>query len=226
MGGGLAGLRCAYELKKAGINSIIDEANPTRIGGRCYSNCTAFSGRVVENGGELVDTAHTNVHNLAKELGLNMDEVGAWADALGLEVLCHVDGHIDNCTQTFEDVKVMFPQFISDRAHAQFPQTWHNMTGRGIELDNMTVKQHIAPYARGETTSDFGGVLELADNVEYGAETDEQKCLRQWEGSCKLARPENPRLSVSPVDQMQLSVASHADCTSTRCPRAPTSPVA
>jgi monoamine oxidase len=37
VGAGLAGLTCAYRLKQAGYYATIYEANPDRIGGRCWS---------------------------------------------------------------------------------------------------------------------------------------------------------------------------------------------
>lgn len=174
IGAGLAGLRCAYELKKAGIKATIYEANPTRIGGRCFSNRTTFGANVTENGGELIDTPQTNVQNLAKELGLTLDDCGSWAAALGLEELYHVNGHIYTFAQAFADFKLMANQLNQDRVHAQFPQTWDNMSARGIELDNMTVRQYIAAYAPGGPNSDFAKVLDVAYNIEYGVETDQQ----------------------------------------------------
>ncbi|MBC7918062.1 MAG: FAD-dependent oxidoreductase [Rhodoferax sp.] len=174
IGAGLAGLRCAYELKKAGIYSTIYEANPSRIGGRCHSNRTTFGTNVTENGGELIDSVQTNILNLAKELGLALDDCGGWAAAQGLEELYHVNGHIYTFAQAFADFKLMANQLNQDRAHAQFPQTWDNMSARGIELDNMTVRQYIALYAPGGANSDFAKVLDVAYNIEYGAETDQQ----------------------------------------------------
>ena len=174
VGAGLAGLRAAYELKKAGINSTIYEANPTRIGGRCFSNTTTFGQNVTENGGELIDTSQTNIQKLAAELGLVLDDCGSWQEALGLEELYHVNGHIYTAAQAFNDFKLMANQLNQDRAHAPFPQTWNNYTARGLELDHMTVEQYIAAYAPGGLNSDFGRVLTIAYNIEYGAETSQQ----------------------------------------------------
>jgi monoamine oxidase len=174
VGAGLAGLRAAYELKKAGINATIYEANPSRIGGRCFSNTTSFGQNVTENGGELIDTSQTNIQKLAAELGLILDDCGSWQDALGLEELYHVNGHLYTAAQAFNDFKLMANQLNQDRAHAPFPQTWNNCTVRGLELDRMTVAQYIAAYAPGGAESDFGKVLNIAYTIEYGAETSEQ----------------------------------------------------
>lgn len=174
IGAGLAGLRCAYELKKVGITATIYEANPSRIGGRCFSNRTSFGDNVAENGGELIDTPQTNIQNLAKELGLTLDDCGSWAAALGVEELYHVNGHIYTFAQAFADFKLMSNQLNQDRVHAQFPQTYDNYTQRGWELDHMTAAEYIAAYAPGGANSDFAKVLDVAYNIEYGAETSQQ----------------------------------------------------
>lgn len=174
IGAGLAGLRCAYELQKAGIASTVYEANPSRLGGRCFSNRDTFAPNVIENGGELIDTVHTNILALAKELGLGLDDCAGWAAERGLEEMYFVNGHKYTFAQAFEDFKWMANQLNQDRAKAQFPQTWDNMSERGRELDNMSVREYIARYAPGGLASDFGRVLDVAYNIEYGAETDQQ----------------------------------------------------
>jgi monoamine oxidase len=62
IGGGLAGLACAYELRGAGVDVIVLEARE-RLGGRVVSfgpeHANEFiAGRTVEGGGELIGTNH------------------------------------------------------------------------------------------------------------------------------------------------------------------------
>lgn len=174
VGAGLAGLRAAYELKKAGIAATVYEANPSRIGGRCFSNTTTFGQNVTENGGELIDTAQTNIQKLAAELGLVLDDCGGWSDDLGLGELYYVNGHMYTAAQAFDDFSQMADQLNQDRAHAQFPMTWDNYSARGQELDFMTVAQYIAAYTPGGPDSDFAKVLSVAYTIEYGAEPSQQ----------------------------------------------------
>ena len=57
VGGGLAGLTCAYRLKQAGVTAELHEASD-RLGGRCWSIRGAFApGLVAEHGGELIGRA-------------------------------------------------------------------------------------------------------------------------------------------------------------------------
>jgi monoamine oxidase len=75
VGAGLAGLTCAYRLKQAGITSTIYEA-AERVGGRCWTRRGYFKDeQIVERGGELIDTCHQEIQELAKELGLELDNL-------------------------------------------------------------------------------------------------------------------------------------------------------
>src|SRR5262249_13974449 len=79
VGAGIAGLACAYELKRVGVNATIHEGN-TRVGGRIYSMGGAFAGgpvdwagQCIERGGELIDTPHKTMQGYANELGLTLE---------------------------------------------------------------------------------------------------------------------------------------------------------
>src|SRR6185436_11825213 len=72
LGAGTAGLTCAYRLQQCGVRATILEAAP-RVGGRMYSLQNFFpDDQVAELGGELIDTDHHAVRNLAHELGLEL----------------------------------------------------------------------------------------------------------------------------------------------------------
>lgn len=75
IGGGTAGLHCAYRLKKKGIRATVYEAT-TRTGGRMLSDRTTFAadGQVCELGGELIDTSHKTMRKLAREFGLTLED--------------------------------------------------------------------------------------------------------------------------------------------------------
>ena len=75
VGGGLAGLAAAYRLKRRGVRATVIEGN-TRIGGRCWSGRDLFGDdQIIEHGGELIDTGHTAIRRLARDLGLHLDDV-------------------------------------------------------------------------------------------------------------------------------------------------------
>ncbi len=75
VGGGIAGLTAAYKLMQAGVEVHLYEAQ-TRFGGRMLTKRDFNKeGMFVELGGELVDSNHTDLIELAKELGVEMQNL-------------------------------------------------------------------------------------------------------------------------------------------------------
>ncbi len=72
VGGGLAGLNTARGLKRAGKNFLLIEARD-RLGGRAYS----IGEPPLEAGPEWVDKDHAQIHQLAAELGVELEEESA-----------------------------------------------------------------------------------------------------------------------------------------------------
>src|SRR5689334_11736788 len=104
VGGGLAGLTTAYRLKQAGYSSTIYEASD-RIGGRCWTGRGAFNdGQIYEHGGELIDSNHIQIKQLAQELGLDLDDLST-AETNGTEMLSYFDGQPYTYTQSTNDLK-------------------------------------------------------------------------------------------------------------------------
>jgi monoamine oxidase len=75
VGAGLAGLTCAYELAKHGLAATVYEANPSRLGGRCWTSRGWAHAQTAEHGGEFIDTVHHSIRRLAAELGLELDDL-------------------------------------------------------------------------------------------------------------------------------------------------------
>src|SRR5688500_10384582 len=74
IGGGIAGLHCAFRLAEAGVDVRVYEAS-SRTGGRMFTGRDLFpDGQICELGGELVDTGHTTMQALADDLGLTLDD--------------------------------------------------------------------------------------------------------------------------------------------------------
>ncbi len=70
VGAGLAGLTAATRLHQAGIRSRVFDAQ-RRVGGRAFTLRGHFPCKA-ELGGELVDTGHTSMRGLVRELGLTL----------------------------------------------------------------------------------------------------------------------------------------------------------
>ncbi|HYI03030.1 NAD(P)/FAD-dependent oxidoreductase [Hyalangium sp.] len=72
VGGGMAGLHCAHRLKQLGVTAQVYEAS-SRVGGRMFTVRDVFpDGQHAELGGELIDTGHLTMHDLAQELEIEL----------------------------------------------------------------------------------------------------------------------------------------------------------
>ncbi|KFE72139.1 hypothetical protein DB31_0400 [Hyalangium minutum] len=72
VGGGMAGLHCAYRLQRRGVLARVYEAS-SRVGGRMFSERNLFpNGQHCELGGEFIDTGHQTMHDLAEELEIEL----------------------------------------------------------------------------------------------------------------------------------------------------------
>ena len=76
IGAGLAGAAAAYQLHRVGIQVELYEARE-RLGGRCWSARGFADGQIAEHGGEFIDTRHVHIRQLARRLGLHMDDLFA-----------------------------------------------------------------------------------------------------------------------------------------------------
>jgi monoamine oxidase len=76
VGAGIAGLACATELNRLGLNAHVFEASD-RVGGRIASLRGFFPGQVVERGGEFIGASHHTMLGYARELGLALEDYSA-----------------------------------------------------------------------------------------------------------------------------------------------------
>jgi monoamine oxidase len=176
VGAGLAGLTCAYRLKNAGVNAALYEASD-RTGGRCWSIRGVFAdGQVAEHGGELIDTGHTSIRQLAKELRLPLDNL-LQGEAAGTEPLYWFDDAPYTYAEANEDFNAVYQKLHKDVSAASYPTTYRISTERGRQLDDMSIIDWIEESVPGGVSSRFGRLLDVAYNIEYGGESSEQSAL-------------------------------------------------
>src|SRR4051812_41946238 len=176
VGGGLAGLTCAYRLKQSGVTAQLYEASD-RLGGRCWTIRGSFAeGQIAEHGGELIDQGHTAIRQLAQELGLSLDNLLA-AQVNGTEDFYYFDGQSYSFAQATNDLKQVWQQIHKDTSAAGYPTTFDSSTERGRQLDQMSIADWVAAFVPGGRGSKLGQLLEVAYNIEYGAEPEVQSSL-------------------------------------------------
>src|SRR4030095_15571361 len=142
VGAGLAGLTCAYRLKQSGIIATVYEAN-TRLGGRCWTRRGDFDqGQIAEHGGELIDQGHTAIRHLAQELRLPLDNL-LRAEPNGSEIFLYFDGASYSYRDAVRDLKNIWQPLHRDLIEAGYPTLYNNYTGRGAQLDQMSITDWI-----------------------------------------------------------------------------------
>jgi monoamine oxidase len=176
IGAGLAGLTCAYRLKQAGYTAQVYEASD-RLGGRCWSIRGAFAdGQIAEHGGELIDQGHNAIRNLVNELGLTLDNL-LRAEANGTDLRGYFKGSPYSIDDITDDLKQVWQKIHSDTSAASYPTTFESSTQRGRELDRMSIVDWIEESVPGGMGSRLGQLLDVAYNIEYGADSSEQSSL-------------------------------------------------
>jgi monoamine oxidase len=202
VGAGLAGLAAAYRLKQAGVVADLHEAS-TRIGGRCWTLRGFFAdGQIAEHGGELIDQGHTHIRQLANELGLSLDNL-LRAEANGTEQTNWFDGARYSYEEATDDIKAAWQKIHSDVSAASYPTLFDLSTERGRELDQMSIVDWIEETFEGGVDSKIGQLLDVAYNIEYGAESSEQSSLNllyllaySGQGQLRIFGPSNEKYRV------------------------------
>jgi monoamine oxidase len=176
VGAGLAGLTCAYRLRQAGYAAEVYEASD-RVGGRCWTRRGDFAeGQIAEHGGELIDQGHTAIRQLAQSLGLALDNL-LQVEKNGTGAVYYFDGRPYAYEEATADLKAIWQKIHRDVSEAGYPTLYNRSTARGRQLDQMSIIDWIHESVPGGTGSRLGKLLDVAYNIEYGAESGEQSSL-------------------------------------------------
>jgi monoamine oxidase len=176
VGAGVAGLHCAWRLKRLGVRAEVYEGS-NRPGGRMFSDRSAFpDGQSCELGGELVDTGHKTMQDLAQELGLPLldfttddPSLARWVAHFGGKRLEEKD-----VLEAFAPIGEAVDAALATLKDPEAGVTYSEPNG-GEALDAMSIRQWLdsANAPAGPVRS----FLELAYTTEYGLETDDSDAL-------------------------------------------------
>jgi monoamine oxidase len=181
IGGGISGLVAALTLKQGGYASTVYEASG-RVGGRMHTDWTEFGPGFFANGqqaelcGELIDSDHTLILQLAAQFGLTVTDVLA-AQPKGTTDTYYVNGGFYPFSQASKDFGPVNRVLQQQINAAPFPTQYNSFTAAGKKLDNMTLHDWISTYVPGGLSSNMGALLNAAYNEEFGAETTGQSAL-------------------------------------------------
>jgi monoamine oxidase len=176
IGGGLAGLRCAYELwKEAGIAARVFEWND-HVGGRVETLRDYFvNNQITEQHGEFISSEHSATLRLAQEFGLDLWNTNAYPpheqDTYRFEGERYTQADLNADWQSFG--WKLFRHAVTLAPHANY----QSYSQKAYEWDHMSVPEWIERYVPGGTGSRFGRLC-LSDVIsEYGGPPDAQSAL-------------------------------------------------
>ncbi|MDT7844299.1 flavin monoamine oxidase family protein [Streptomyces justiciae] len=176
VGAGIAGLTAALTLADAGYGCTVYEANPSRVGGRMYTQRDHWSwGQTSEIGGELIDTSHKKMLELCRRFALPVEDfLGGGPN--GAEEILWFNGEYYPRAQADEDFKDVYQALHKD-LQASGEVFWNQTTEAGTALDNLSLYDWIESRVPGGHDSPLGRFFDVAYNVEYGADTTDQSSL-------------------------------------------------
>ena len=177
VGGGLAGISCAYRLMQAGLASTVFEAGGG-AGGRTWTLRDFFhQGQIVEHGGEFISSEHTVLRKLAAELGLQLDDLRAWdASHHGVEDVYYVRGQKYALREMLHDYGQVFPALEHANAAAGVTR-YNHYTHAGYTLDHVSARDWIVRNVPGGLDSKIGWLLDIDTTTENGGDSTQQNAL-------------------------------------------------
>lgn len=174
VGGGLAGLLCAWRLQGVGIASTVYEA-AGRAGGRVLTLRDHFgAGSAIELGGEFIDSEHAVMRHLAEELGEPLDDRNELTAGLQAERWWFGDQLVDDA----EIVRLFTPvaaRMAADAAReddeaafaaidAQSITTWLEANGSDPLLTTILYTAYTAEYGLAASEQSAWNLLWLIDH--------------------------------------------------------------
>ncbi len=176
VGGGLAGLHCAYRLKKLGVAATVYDAGK-RVGGRMWTDRETFpDGQHCELGGELIDTGHQTMRDLATELGIDLLDykdddqalAGLVAQFGGMKLtkeeilmgFAPIAAKIDEALATLTDQEDLF--------------VYYDNPNGGEALDALSISAWLDQIGASGPVREL---LEVAYTIEYGLDPDVNNVL-------------------------------------------------
>ncbi|MBK7585982.1 MAG: FAD-dependent oxidoreductase [Myxococcales bacterium] len=171
VGGGVAGLHCAYRLKLAGVASTVYEASD-RVGGRMYTGRGLFDGDLLcELGGELIDTNHLTLFGLADELGIALDDRLKDAPAGYKTDVFFVNGKEVPDTTILTQFAKVAPLMATAVTDAEADDA------KFTALDETSLAAWLDQNVPAATYPELHGVLSTAYRGEFGLENEQQSAL-------------------------------------------------
>ncbi len=168
VGAGLAGLACASELARMGIQARVFEASE-RVGGRCSSLRGFFPGQVVERGGEFINGSHQTMIGYARMMGLTLEDSTMFPGTAYYQF----GGRMYSEAQVAEEYRAFAASIREDLNTLTCP-TADSFTEADALFDYMSLEDYLILHGAGGL---LRTVISSAYMAEYGAGIDELSAI-------------------------------------------------
>jgi monoamine oxidase len=171
VGAGLAGIHCAYRLSQAGVRATVyDAAN--RVGGRTFTSEPMFpDDQICELGGELIDSNHATMFDLAEAFELTLDDrLANEPEGLERDVWWVNDAEVPEATIIAQFTAVA-PKFTEVYELAEGSDAGYE------EADNISLATWLDENVPTADYPELHAVLVNAYRGEFGLEVDQQSVL-------------------------------------------------
>lgn len=174
IGGGMAGLNAAYQLKKQGVIAQIYEG-ATRTGGRMYTATGIMApGLTTELGGEFIDSGHQDMFDLINEFGLPIIDTKVPSELALNQQAYYFNGQHYSEAEVVEAFQVIAPQMEADINAMSDVISWSQHSPFDVSLDNMSITEYLNSIGASGLIKEL---LDVAYNTEYGLESGQQSCI-------------------------------------------------
>ena len=174
IGAGIAGLNCAYQLKKSGYSSTVYEA-ATRTGGRMFTKKDLLApGLYSELGGEFIDTEHKDMLQLCKEFGLGLIDTRTREESFYERDSFFIDGRFHSEAEVIAAFQPYAARIDADIKSLPKTMTYDNYDATTLRFDRMSISAYL------DSTGMTGFLrkgIEIAYVTEYGLEADVQSAI-------------------------------------------------
>ncbi|QDA61449.1 flavin monoamine oxidase family protein [Hymenobacter jejuensis] len=173
VGAGMAGLNCAYQLRKAGYRASIYEAS-NRAGGRIYTaHNLLVQGQTTELGGEFIDSGHRDMFQLVREFGLALLDTAGPSESALIKDTFFFNGRLYSLQEVIAAFQPYARQITADIRALPNTITFENY-GSAARFDQLSIAGYFTSIG---LTGWIRSLLEVAYLTEYGLEVTEQSAI-------------------------------------------------
>ncbi|MBD0335879.1 MAG: FAD-dependent oxidoreductase [Cyanobacteria bacterium Co-bin13] len=173
VGGGIAGLNAAYQLKKLGLTATVYEGKPI-LGGRIQSRRAVDDGLVNEVGGSFINTNHADILALTQEFGLELFNFAEAVEASPLQdAAFYADGRSIPAAELADWLQPLAAQMAADSALLD-----QDFEQYAPQFDRLSVTDYLNQHVDKIPQPFVRVLVENSVRTEYGVEPNQSSALQ------------------------------------------------